>query len=168
MAAVKAYIGFGANLGDREGNITSALHLLAHTPGIRVEAVSSLYESEPIGPKDQPWFLNGVVRIETELEPLVLLERLQAIEDLLGRQRGVRWGPRTIDLDLLLYGDLVMDTPRLTIPHPQLRNRGFVLRPLVELDPSLVHPLSGERLVDLLARLGSSPLVRPFKGPILP
>lgn len=163
----RVYIGFGSNLGYREGNIATALRLLADAPSVKMEAVSSLYESEPVGPVDQPWFLNGVARIQTELEPLALLELLQAIEERLGRKRGVRWGPRTIDLDILLYGDLVMDDHRLIIPHPELEKRGFVLRPLVELDPSLIHPLSGKRLVNLLAQLGNSPIVRPFKGPLL-
>lgn len=163
LVMARAYIGFGANLGDREKNIAGALRLLAESDKIEIEEISSIYETEPVGPVDQPWFLNGVMRIETKLEPVELLRLLKGIEDRLGRKRGSRWGPRTIDFDILLYDEVVMDTPLLTIPHPELEKRKFVLIPLVEISPFLIHPSSGEKMVDLLARVESSPEARLFK-----
>ena len=142
-----AYVGLGANLGDREGTIRTAL---ADLPG--VVAVSTLRETDPVGITDQPRFLNGVAALETELAPRELLDVLLAVERGLGRERGQRWGPRTIDLDLLLYGDEVIDETGLTIPHPRLHERRFVLEPLAELEPALVVPGRG-RLEDLLAEL---------------
>ena len=142
-----AYVGLGSNLGDREGTIRAAL---AKLPG--VVAVSTLRETDPVGITDQPRFLNGVAALETELAPRELLDVLLAVERRLGRERGQRWGPRTIDLDLLLYGDEVIDETGLTIPHPRLHERRFVLEPLAELSPALVVPGRG-RLEDLLAEL---------------
>ena len=129
---VLCYIGLGANLGDREENIRRALELLRETPGVRVLKVSTLEETEPIGPA-QPRYLNGVAAIETRLEPLDLLDRLQAIETRLGRARKERWGARTIDLDILIYGRETISHPRLIVPHPEIRNRWFVQRELKEL-----------------------------------
>lgn len=147
---MRAYIGLGANLGDREGTLRSALDLLAAEPDIELVAVSTLLETEPVGYLDQPRFLNGAAAVETELEPRALLERLLAVERKLGRERsGPRFGPRTIDLDLLLYGHLVVDEPGLTVPHPRLHERRFALEPLVELDPDLVLP-DGRRVSHLL------------------
>jgi 2-amino-4-hydroxy-6-hydroxymethyldihydropteridine diphosphokinase len=142
-----AYVGLGANLGDREGTIRAAV---ADLPG--VVAVSTLRETDPVGITDQPRFLNGVAVLETELAPRELLDGLLAVERRLGRERGKRWGPRTIDLDLLLYGDEVIDQTGLTIPHPRLHERRFVLEPLAELAPELVVPGHG-RVKDLLAKL---------------
>ena len=142
-----AYVGLGANLGDREGTIRAAV---ANLPG--VAAVSTLRETDPVGFTDQPRFLNGVAALETELAPRELLDVLLAVERRLGRERGKRWGPRTIDLDLLLYGDEVIDETGLTIPHPRLHERRFVLEPLADLAPKLVVPGRG-RLEDLLAEL---------------
>ena len=142
-----AYVGLGANLGDREGTIRAAV---AELPG--VVAVSTLRETDPVGITDQPRFLNGVAALETELTPRELLDVLLAVERRLGRERGQRWGPRTIDLDLLLYGDGVIDETGLTIPHPRLHERRFVLEPLAELAPALVVPGRG-RVKDLLAKL---------------
>jgi 2-amino-4-hydroxy-6-hydroxymethyldihydropteridine diphosphokinase len=147
---VRAYIGLGANLGDREAMLRRAIELLAAEPGIEVVAVSTLRETDPVGYLDQPRFLNGAVAVETELEPRELLERLLAVERALGRDRsGPRYGPRTIDIDLLLYGDRVVDEPRLTVPHPRLAERAFALEPLAELDPGLVLP-DGRRVRELL------------------
>jgi 2-amino-4-hydroxy-6-hydroxymethyldihydropteridine diphosphokinase len=147
-----AFVGIGSNLGERESHLRRAIELLGAEEGIEVVAVSSLRETEPVGPVEQGPFLNGAVRIETELPPRELLERLLGIEQRLGRVRLERWGPRTIDLDLLLFGDLVLDEPGLTVPHPRLAERRFALEPLLELDPGLTIPGSGP-VAALLAEL---------------
>lgn len=135
------YIGVGANLGDREATIRTALDRLDAEEEIEVVRVSSLRETDPVGYVDQPRFLNGAAALETDLPPRELLERMLAVERELGRVRdGPRFGPRTIDLDLLLYGDAVVDEPGLLIPHPRMAERAFVLEPLAELDPELVVP----------------------------
>jgi 2-amino-4-hydroxy-6-hydroxymethyldihydropteridine diphosphokinase len=143
----RAYVGLGANLGDREQSIRDAVSAL---PGVVV--VSTLRETDPVGVIDQPKFLNGVAALETELQPQELLDLLLAVERRLGRERRERWGPRTIDLDLLLYGDEVIDEEGLTVPHPHLHERRFVLEPLAEIAPTLVVPGLG-RVEDLLAEL---------------
>ena len=149
--AVTAYVGLGANLGDREATIRRAVELVAATAGIEVVAVSTLQETDPVGYADQPRFLNGAAALVTELGARALLDHLLAVERELGRVRGEgpRFGPRTIDLDLLLYGDEVVDEPGLVIPHPRLAERRFVLEPLHELDPGLTLP-GGQRVDDLL------------------
>ena len=141
----KAFVGIGSNLGEPERQIAAALELLRAEDGIEVVAVSSLRETEPVGYRDQPNFLNGAAALETELSPRELLERLLAIERRLGRKRatGPRFGPRTIDLDLLVYGDEVVNEPGLTVPHPRLAERRFALEPLAELDPLLEIPGHG-------------------------
>jgi 2-amino-4-hydroxy-6-hydroxymethyldihydropteridine diphosphokinase len=151
---VIAYVGMGSNLGDREAILRRALELLDDEPGIRVAAVSTFTETDPVGYVDQPPFLNGACALESELAPRALLERLLAVERELGRVRdGVpRYGPRTCDLDLLLYGDAVVAEPDLEVPHPRLAERRFALEPLVELGPELRLP-GGPRLADLLAEL---------------
>ena len=149
----RAYVGLGANLGDREATIRRAVELLADADGIEVLAVSALRETDPVGLEDQPRFLNGAAALETTLRPGGLLEVLLGIERVLGRVReGVRFGPRTIDLDLLLYDDETVDEPGLTVPHPRLHERRFALEPLAELAPALAIPGRG-RVLDLLARL---------------
>jgi 2-amino-4-hydroxy-6-hydroxymethyldihydropteridine diphosphokinase len=147
----RAYVGLGANLGDRERTLRRAVELLAAEPGIEVAAVSSFRETDPVGYLDQPRFLNGACALETELSPRELLDRLLAVERALGRVRGEepRWGPRTIDLDLLLFGEETVDEPRLTVPHPRLTERSFALEPLLELDPNL-HLPDGRALRELL------------------
>ena len=146
----RAYVGLGANLGDREETLRRALELLASEPGIAVVAVSTLRETDPVGYVDQPRFLNGACAVDTELGPRRLLERLLAVELVLGRERtGPRFGPRTLDLDLLLYGDDVVDEPGLTVPHPRLTERRFALEPLAELAPGLALP-DGRTVRDLL------------------
>jgi 2-amino-4-hydroxy-6-hydroxymethyldihydropteridine diphosphokinase len=142
MATV--YIGIGSNLGDRERLVGEALDRLRAEPDIEVVAVSAISETEPVGVVDQPRFLNAAARLETELAPRDLLDRLLAVEQGLGRVRAERYGPRTIDLDLLLYGDEVVDEPGLRVPHPRLGERRFVLEPLLELDPALIVPGLGE------------------------
>jgi 2-amino-4-hydroxy-6-hydroxymethyldihydropteridine diphosphokinase len=157
--ASRAYVGLGANLGERETTIRRAVELLAATPGIDLLAVSTLRETDPVGYADQPRFLNGVAAVETSLAPRALLERLLAVERELGRVRGEgpRFGPRTIDLDLLLHGDEVVDEPGLVVPHPRLGERRFVLEPLHDLDPGLTLP-DGRRVADLLGiRPGGTP-----------
>jgi 2-amino-4-hydroxy-6-hydroxymethyldihydropteridine diphosphokinase len=137
-----AFVGIGSNLGEPESQIGSAVELLAAEDGIELVAVSTLRETEPVGYLDQPSFLNGAARVETELPARELLKRLLAIESRLGRVRGEgpRFGPRTIDLDLLVYGDQTIDEPGLTVPHPRLAERRFVLEPLAELAPDLEIP----------------------------
>ena len=141
----RAYVGLGANLGEREATLREAVERLAATPGVEVVAVSSLRETDPVGFTEQPRFLNGAVALETELPPRALLDALLAVERSLGRTReGPRYGPRTVDLDLLLYGDEQVDEPGLTVPHPHLHERRFALEPLAELDPELVVPGRGK------------------------
>jgi 2-amino-4-hydroxy-6-hydroxymethyldihydropteridine diphosphokinase len=143
----RAYVGVGANLGDREATIRAAIETLP-----AVVAVSKLRETDPVGVVDQPPFLNGAVALETELAPRDLLAVLLEVERELGRERRERWGPRTIDLDLLLYGDEAIDEPGLTVPHPRLHERRFALEPLLDLDPDVAIPGRG-RVADLLAGL---------------
>lgn len=133
--AQEAYVGLGANLGDREGSLRDALDRLAAEPGISLTGVSPTYETAPVGYTDQPSFLNRVARVEAEGSPLDLLRRLLAIEREMGRVRDIRWGPRNIDLDLLAFGDERMDTPELTLPHPRMGERAFVLVPLRDVWP---------------------------------
>ncbi|GIX45796.1 MAG: hypothetical protein KatS3mg131_0007 [Candidatus Tectimicrobiota bacterium] len=147
MAVV--YLGLGANTGDCLAQLRQACLLLKRHPAISLQAVSSLYHTAPAGFRDQPWFLNAVARLHTSLKPEALLSVTQAIERRLGRVPTRRWGPRPIDLDLLLYGAQQVQRPFLTIPHPRLRERPFVLVPLLELDPALRLP-SGESLRDVL------------------
>ena len=137
-----AFVGIGSNLGEPERQIAAALEQLAAEDGIELVAASTLRETEPVGYLDQPSFLNGAAQLETALPPRELLERLLEIESRLGRVRGEgpRFGPRTIDLDLLLYGDETIDEPGLTVPHPRLAERRFALEPLAELAPGLEIP----------------------------
>ena len=141
----RVYVGVGANLGTPRETIAAALALLDQESDVELVAVSTLRETDPVGYEEQPRFLNGVVQLGTELSPRELLARLLAIETRLGRVRGQgpRFGPRTIDLDLLLYGEETVDEPGLTLPHPRLHERRFVLEPLAELDPALEVPGRG-------------------------
>jgi 2-amino-4-hydroxy-6-hydroxymethyldihydropteridine diphosphokinase len=148
-----AYVGLGSNLGDREATIRRALELLDSDPEIELVAVSSQRETDPVGYLEQPRFLNLACSLETDLSPRELLDRLLAVERALGRRRdGPRFGPRTIDLDLLLYGDVSLHEPGLTVPHPRLAERRFALEPLAELDPDLALP-DGRPVADLLSEL---------------
>ena len=139
---MRAYVGLGSNLGDRQATIRRAVELLGARPGIEVIAVSTLRETDPVGYEDQPRFLNGAAALEVDLTARGLLDELLAVERDLGRDRSqeTRWGPRTIDLDLLLYGEETVDEPGLTVPHPRLAERQFVLEPLYELAPELALP----------------------------
>ncbi|MGM0594928.1 MAG: 2-amino-4-hydroxy-6-hydroxymethyldihydropteridine diphosphokinase [Pseudomonadota bacterium] len=137
----RAYIGLGSNLNDPVAQLGQALDALRQLADSRLTAVSRLYRSDPMGPPGQPDYVNAVAMLDTRMEPLLLLDALQQIEQAQGRVRsGERWGPRTLDLDLLLYGAEVIDHPRLQVPHPQLRQRSFVLVPLAELAPELTLP----------------------------
>jgi len=150
---VRAYVGLGSNLGDREATLRQALAALGEVPGVRIVAVSSFRETDPVGFLDQPRFLNGAAAVETELSPQELLAALLEVERGLGRIRGgERYGPRTVDLDLLVYGDLALAEDGLELPHPRLHERRFALEPLAELAPGLEIP--GKGVVEaLLAKL---------------
>jgi 2-amino-4-hydroxy-6-hydroxymethyldihydropteridine diphosphokinase len=150
-SGVRAFLSLGSNQADRAQMLARAQDLLLG-PRIRVVARSHVYESPPWGFPDQPWFLNQAIEIQTTLSPRGLLARCQGVEQSLGRLRTVRWGPRTIDVDILLYDDVVMSTPDLVIPHPELRRRAFVLVPLAEIAPSLRLP-TGETVAALLDAL---------------
>lgn len=148
---VIAYIGIGSNVGDREVNCRKAIELL--TESGKVVSVSSLYRTEPVGYHEQEDFINAVAKVETDRTPAELLTVCRAIEDRLGRKRGLRWGPRTADLDILLYGDQVVNQPGLSIPHPRMAVRKFVLIPLVEIAPDAVDPLLHRTAAQLLEEL---------------
>ena len=148
-----AYIGFGSNIGDRLTHIQNAIRALSKTEGITLQKISSVYKTDPVGYEAQAQFLNGVVAIQTHLPPLSLLHTLKNIETAIGRQHRIRWGPREIDLDILIYGDLCLQTEKLVIPHPEMHRRRFVLAPLAEIAPDLVHPVLKESVQTLLERL---------------
>lgn len=152
--AATAYIGLGSNLGDRRAFLDQALKALRGRPGVEVTRTSSVYETAPVGgPAGQGPYLNAVAELRTELEPDALLAVLLEIESAQGRVRTERDGPRTLDLDLLLYGDMVRDDARLTLPHPRMHQRLFVLKPLAEIAPGLIHPILQRSIADLLADL---------------
>jgi 2-amino-4-hydroxy-6-hydroxymethyldihydropteridine diphosphokinase len=154
----RVFVGLGSNLGDRQGTLRAAVGRLRALPGTKVLRVSSLRDTEPVGYLDQPRFLNGVVELETTLSAHELLDALLALERAFGRDRtgSTPHGPRTLDLDLLLYGEETIDAPGLEVPHPRLHERSFVLEPLAELDPSLEVPERGS-VQTLLSRLDSAP-----------
>ena len=147
------YIGFGSNIGDRLARIQNAIRALSETEGITLQKISSVYQTEPVGYETQAQFLNGVAAIQTDLPPLSLLHILKDIETAVGRRQRIRWGPREIDLDILIYGDLCLQTEKLIIPHPEMHRRRFVLAPLAEIAPNLVHPVFQETVQSLLEHL---------------
>ena len=149
MSEIIAYLGLGTNLGDRTTNLREALGLLASAPGLRLLRCSQVYETEPWGVAEQPRYLNCVAEVAATLNPEALLTRCKEVEERLGRLPGPRWGPRLIDLDILLYGTRVVDLPHLEIPHPRLHLRAFALIPLSELAPSAVHPALGQSVGQL-------------------
>jgi 2-amino-4-hydroxy-6-hydroxymethyldihydropteridine diphosphokinase len=160
----RAYIGLGSNLGDREESLRRALAMLGDSARVRLGRCAGLYETEPVGLEDQPWFLNTVVEIETSFTPEELLAYCRAIEAGLGRRAtGRRGGPRQIDLDILFYADRVMAKPDLQVPHAQLHLRRFVLQPLCELIPDFIHPVHQRPLSQLLATLEDSKQVIPLR-----
>lgn len=148
------HLALGSNLGDRPANLRAAIDALA--PAVEVKRESPVYETPPWGVTDQPAFLNMVVQSETDLAPPTLLAHLKDLETRLGRQPGVRYGPRLIDLDILFYDNLVLDTPPLVIPHPRLHERPFVLVPLADLSPGLRHPVLGLTVRELLSKVDTS------------
>ena len=152
-------IALGSNLGDSLAILEAALETLAQTPGIIVKAKSSWYKTAPVGPP-QPDYLNGCALLEVQLTPKELLETLLTIETQFGRTRNSRWGPRTLDLDLLLYNDLILDTATLQLPHPRMRQRAFVLVPLAEIAPVVVDPVSGMAIAQLLQTVDCSEVLK--------
>ena len=164
---MRAFVGLGSNLGDRLANLQRAVDLLGAAGGVRVLRSSRVYESDPVGGPPQPDYLNAVIEVETDLDPADLLRACLAVEERMGRTRSVRWGPRIIDLDVLSYGEeeVALDAPPLTVPHPLMHERAFVLLPLLELDADPVLP-GGRKIGEL--RLGPSSLsgVRPHAPPL--
>ena len=156
----KVFLSVGSNLGDREFLIRNAVEGLRAMPRTSVLRVSSLYDTDPVGEVEQPPFLNAVAWLESELEPRELLWHLLLIEKRMGRVRAQRWGPRSIDLDLLFFGDTALDEPDLKVPHPEAHRRAFVLYPLHELDPDFLHPVTGEHIRTMIKRLDPTPAVR--------
>ncbi len=146
------YLGIGSNLGDRQENCLRAIGLLKGKD-TSVGKQSSMYETEPEGGKDQPYFINMAVEIKTDLSPHELLKTLKTIENEMGRTETVKWGPRVIDLDILLYDGLIIDEPDLKIPHPLMHERTFVLKPLSEISPDALHPALGKTVRQLLAEI---------------
>jgi 2-amino-4-hydroxy-6-hydroxymethyldihydropteridine diphosphokinase len=157
---VRAYVGLGSNLGDRAAHLLLGLSALSRLPKTHLLRLSPVYETDPVGPP-QPPYLNMVAELETELSPKGLLAEMLRVEKALGRERRERWGPRTLDLDLLLYGDLVLEEAGLSVPHPRLHERAFVLVPLLDLLPEGRHPLLAQSFAELLASLDASS-VRPL------
>jgi 2-amino-4-hydroxy-6-hydroxymethyldihydropteridine diphosphokinase len=156
-------LSLGANLGDREANLRAAIAALPDA-GVRIERVSSFYETEPVDYREQPWFLNCVVEGETEVQAVELLRRLRGIETRMGSKKEFTKGPRLLDIDILLCGDETIDTPELQVPHPRMLARKFVLEPLAEIAPELSHPAwpGGLTACEALARSQDSSEVRPF------
>jgi 2-amino-4-hydroxy-6-hydroxymethyldihydropteridine diphosphokinase len=151
---VECYVGLGSNVGDRVGMVTRALACLASQPDMVLGEVSGLYVTPAWGHTGQPDFVNAVCRLETHLAPGEVLSRLKGIEAGLGRQERFRWGPREIDLDILLYGDRVVDEAGLRVPHPMLHRRAFVLVPLADIAPHLIHPETGFKISEHLSEIG--------------
>ncbi|MFC1606330.1 2-amino-4-hydroxy-6-hydroxymethyldihydropteridine diphosphokinase [Candidatus Latescibacterota bacterium] len=157
---IKAYLGLGSNIGDRFGHLKEAVFRLNASDGIKVTAYSAVYETDPVGGPEQPDFLNAVVEIETTLDTGDLLDRCLETEHEMGRKREVLWGPRTIDIDVLLFGGELEMTERLTVPHPHMCERAFVLVPLADIAPDAVHPLTGTTICELLTTVDYSGIRR--------
>lgn len=159
---MKALISFGSNLGDKVANCREAVRRICRSEGITVLRQSSLYQTDPVGMKDQDRFVNGMVAVETDLPPEELLNRLLAIETEMGRVRTVRWGPRIIDLDLIGYGEQVVRSETLTLPHPEAAHRRFVLVPLQEIEPEWIHPVLRKSVSHLIENLPADDQVHPI------
>lgn len=167
---VISYIGLGSNIARASSSpkeqLEIAVDAISVHPKISLEKISSFYQSSPIGPKDQPDYINAVVKIKTDLDAITLLRYLQEIENNNGRERKYRWGPRTLDLDILTFGDQTIRTEYLTVPHLEMENRAFVLRPLLEIDPNF-QPLSGHSSAALLEKCTDQGIVKRLRGPIV-
>lgn len=161
-----AYLSLGSNLGDRDRYLGEAIRRLRSLG--RVQAISSVYETQPVELTGQPWFLNCALALETSASPAELMRQLLAIESAMGRQRIQKKGPRTIDLDILLFRDLVVNTPELTIPHPALDERRFVLAPLAEIAPLAFHPVLNKTIQELLEELPPGQIVKRLKKKLTP
>ena len=161
---ITAYIGMGTNLGDRAAALRSAVEELGRRKGVRLKDASSVYETAPVGVTDQPDFLNAVLRIETDLSGRALLELLLEVERVFGRVRKEKWGPRTLDLDVLLYGDAVLREDGLLVPHPHLHERAFVLLPLCDLCPDGLHPVLKRTFRELARSIGANQEVQRVEG----
>ncbi|CAH0347606.1 2-amino-4-hydroxy-6-hydroxymethyldihydropteridine diphosphokinase [Bacillus sp. CECT 9360] len=158
-----AYISIGSNMGDRVNFFKKAIELLDRDEGIKVVDISSLYETDPVGFTDQPLFLNAVFKIETFYEPEKLLEKCLETERTLGRKREIHWGPRTLDLDILLYNQENIETENLSVPHPRMLERAFVIIPLLELNPDIMLPKMETPLIDVLEKIKDKEGVRLWK-----
>ncbi len=155
MSAI-VYAGLGGNIGNPGATLRSATTALQRESGIRVVRASPVYRNPPIGPQDQPAFMNGVLELESTLEPRALLDVFLKTELVFGRVRKERWGPRVLDLDILFHGDSVIELPGLSVPHPHAHERAFVLQPLCDLNPHLVHPIVRRTVADLLSLVDAS------------
>jgi 2-amino-4-hydroxy-6-hydroxymethyldihydropteridine diphosphokinase len=160
MATV--YLSLGSNLGDRVQNLKEAIKRIERSDKISIKKISSVYETDPVGYENQPRFLNSVLQAETSLDPHPLFEHLLTIEDEMGRKRGEKWGPRNIDVDILFYDDLIVDSGQLTIPHPRMHQRKFVLVPLAQIAQKLLHPLLKKNVTELLESCEDNSRVKLF------
>lgn len=160
---MRAYLSIGGNLGDRAANLREAIARLDRLDGCSVGGVSQIYETEPVGDVEQPPFLNVAVEIETDFDPLELLAAVKGTEREMGRVSSARWGPRLIDIDIVLYGDRVVETAALTVPHPRFRNRAFVLRPLAEIGPDAIDPITGLTVEQLASSCPDRSWVRAYE-----
>ena len=160
----KVLIGIGSNLGSPQENCKKAISLLYELESISILKQSSLYQSEPIGKKNQPWFVNAAIEIQTTLNPESLLKTLLNIEQQMGRTRSEKWGPRVIDLDILDYEGRMINSKSLTLPHPEMLNRRFVLEPLSEISGFTIHPVKKKSIKNLLNELSPTPVVKKLSG----
>ena len=167
MSHITAYIGIGSNLGNPEENCTKAIEKISSIKDIKIISKSSFYQTEPIGGVQQDWFVNSAIEIETDLSPENLLSVLLSLELAMGRTRKEKWGPRLIDLDLLFYGNLVLDNKDLTLPHPEIQNRKFVLIPMSEIAENLIHPTLKKTIKTLLQASSDLAIVKKIKKPDL-
>jgi len=165
MPHITAYIGIGSNLGIPEENCTKAIEKISSTKDIKIISKSSFYQTEPIGEVQQGWFVNSAIKIETDLSPENLLSVLLNLELAMGRTRKEKWGPRLIDLDLLLYDNLVLEKKGLTLPHPEIQNRNFVLVPMSEIAENLIHPTLKKTIKTLLQESSDVTIVKKIKNP---
>ena len=161
-----AYLNLGSNLGDRLQYLKGAVRKIEESDEFSIKKFSSVYETQPVGYQNQRWFLNLVVEVQTSFDPFPLMKHLLAIEDQMGRKREERWAPRNIDIDLLLYDDRIVDSDRLTIPHPRMHKRRFVLIPLAEIAPQFLHPVLRKNIKELLKNCEDKSMVRLFEEKI--